>query len=582
MTPMNSYFLKGPNGALFLCDYGSESSACVVHFPAFAEEMNKSRHLVHQQAEVLASAGYRVIILDPFGTGDSEGDFSDATPERWIADFDFLLSVLADQGAEHFTAWGLRAGCLLANAVALSKPVFDRFLFWAPMLDGKAVLAQFLRLRIAASMMAGQRETVNDLKAAISGGSSVIEVAGYGLHPDLPAQLEELSLDVSTFSDVDTVCWMDISSREGAELSLPARKLIDQLAGKMTVVSRVIYGDAFWGTQELAFVPALIEQTAQLLGSASGKVVGAYSIDLHRSTTNICEPMIVSCHEHTLLTLIHDSTPDILSDLAVVIVVGGPQYRIGSHRQFLLLSRYLATHGITNIRFDYRGMGNSGGKLTGFESIDDDIRATIDALIERRPAIKRIVLWGLCDGATASVFYAPNDQRVVGLVLLNPWVRSEQGEAEAFLKHYYLSRFLSKSFWKKFLSGGVNFRQSISSLVTLLNTRFARSTEKVIPDHALSLPRLESGIALPERLWTHLQAFSGKTKCILSENDLTAAEFRLAVKASDVLSLWCEGDDVEMIEIAGADHTFSTREWRDQVAHVTAHWVKQLDLSVTK
>jgi len=30
----------------------------------------------------------------------------------------------------------------------------------------------------------------------------------------------------------------------------------------------------------------------------------------------------------------------------VLIVVGGPQYRVGSHRQFVLLARYLAERGI--------------------------------------------------------------------------------------------------------------------------------------------------------------------------------------------------------------------------------------------
>ena len=53
--------------------------------------------------------------------------------------------------------------------------------------------------------------------------------------------------------------------------------------------------------------------------------------------------------------------PDTSSDCGVLVVVGGPQYRAGSHRQFLLLSRRLATEGYPTLRFDYRGMGDSGG-----------------------------------------------------------------------------------------------------------------------------------------------------------------------------------------------------------------------------
>ena len=39
----------------------------------------------------------------------------------------------------------------------------------------------------------------------------------------------------------------------------------------------------------------------------------------------------------------------------MVIVVGGPQYRAGSHRQFTLLARHIAAAGYPVLRFDARG-----------------------------------------------------------------------------------------------------------------------------------------------------------------------------------------------------------------------------------
>ncbi len=575
---MDSYFIKGPNGALFLCDYGKESSSCVIHFPAFAEEMNKSRHLVHLQAEALAHQGYRVLVLDPFGTGDSEGDFSEATPHRWVADYNFLISLLVEQGVQHFVAWGLRAGCLLAGAVAQQSPVFDRFLFWAPVLDGKLMFTQFLRLRIAASMMSGQRETANELKSLISDGESLVEIAGYGIHPDMPEQLEGLSLRVNDFAKAEQVFWVDINSRE-VELNLPARRLVEQLSDVLLVDVKNVLGDAFWGTQELVSNPELITQTASLLGPA---LCGPPALTSVNTTEGESKPLKVICNGVALSCLLHEGAGANLSDTAVIVVVGGPQYRVGSHRQFLLLSRHLAAQGITSVRFDYRGMGDSSGELLGFESVDDDIRSVVDALLIHKPSIKRVVLWGLCDAATASVFYAPSDKRVAGLVLLNPWVRSEQGEAEAMLKHYYLERVLSKSFWKKLFSGSVNIKQSISSFAALIKTRFSVSsaTDKSCPQ--ASLPRLESGLDLPARLNAHLQVFAGRSLVILSENDLTAAEFRLAMKGQDGLSAWFESSMVESLEVEDADHTFSTQRWRDQVADATARWVQQLDQKAAK
>ena len=109
-------------------------------------------------------------------------------------------------------------------------------------------------------------------------------------------------------------------------------------------------------------------------------------------------------------------------DVGVLIVVGGPQYRVGSHRQFVLLARHLAEAGVSCMRFDYRGMGDAGGGQRDFENVGADIRAAIDVFTTRTPAVRRVVLWGLCDGASAACFYAPTDERGAGLVLLNPWV----------------------------------------------------------------------------------------------------------------------------------------------------------------
>ncbi|WP_229507809.1 hydrolase 1, exosortase A system-associated [Massilia sp. Dwa41.01b] len=133
----------------------------------------------------------------------------------------------------------------------------------------------------------------------------------------------------------------------------------------------------------------------------------------------------------------------------VLVVVGGPQYRAGSHRQFTLLARDLADAGIPALRFDYRGMGDSEGDLQTFEHVEDDLRAAIDRFFLEVPGMREVVLWGLCDGASAAAMYAPQDARVSGLVLLNPRVRTEAGAARATIKHYYRARLFDARLWKR-------------------------------------------------------------------------------------------------------------------------------------
>ena len=71
-------------------------------------------------------------------------------------------------------------------------------------------------------------------------------------------------------------------------------------------------------------------------------------------------PLSFACQDCRLYGVLH--RPRSRGRSGVLIVVGGPQYRVGSHRQFVLLARFLAGRSIPVLRFDYRGMGDSEGE----------------------------------------------------------------------------------------------------------------------------------------------------------------------------------------------------------------------------
>ena len=250
----------------------------------------------------------------------------------------------------------------------------------------------------------------------------------------------------------------------------------------------------------------------------------------------------------------------------VVIVVGGPQCRIGSHRQFVLLARLLGQRGITTLRFDYRGMGDSSGDLRDFTAIDEDIRAAVDILKSANPKLETIVLWGLCDAASASLFYAYKDPRIAGLVLANPWVRTDVGEAQAYLNHYYRARFLDSAFWKKMLRGQFDFFGSLRSFFATIR----KAMRKTAPESG------DRELPLRERMYASWANFSGDVLVLLSGEDLTAQEFLNMVKASSQWRELLDGPRVTKHNMPSANHTFSRDEWRDEVANATANWILAL------
>jgi len=259
------------------------------------------------------------------------------------------------------------------------------------------------------------------------------------------------------------------------------------------------------------------------------------------------------------------AAPEAASHTGVLVVVGGPQYRVGSHRQFVLLSRALAVAGYAVMRFDYRGMGDSGGEICGFEHVTEDIAAAIRGFREACPQLDQVVLWGLCDAASASLLYwdTTHDPLIKGLVLLNPWVRTEAGLAKTHLKHYYGQRLFQADFWRKVLTGKLGIGRAIGGLIGSVRNARQQQNEAALSNTS----------SFQNRMLRGLKAFPGQVLLLLSGNDYTAKEF-LEISRTDPTWASClKQANIVQTEIAEADHTFSSAEWRMQVENVTMQWL---------
>jgi exosortase A-associated hydrolase 1 len=277
------------------------------------------------------------------------------------------------------------------------------------------------------------------------------------------------------------------------------------------------------------------------------------------------QPVMMPCAGETLLGIL--SQPAQPSRLGMVMVVGGPQYRVGSHRQFVLLARRLARAGFAVLRFDYRGMGDSGGERRPFDAVQQDIDVAINTLQQLCPGVEQLVLWGLCDGASAALLYSGQQTptRLVGLCLLNPWVRSEATLARTRIKHYYTGRLLDAAFWQRLWQGQYEWRPSLVSLWHSL--RALRSGARPTPSH----------VPFQQYMALALRGFSGEVLLLTSAKDYTAKEFLECAQSDPAWQGLLQRPQVQRIDVAEADHTFSRASWRALAEQAVLDWMRRLE-----
>ena len=259
--------------------------------------------------------------------------------------------------------------------------------------------------------------------------------------------------------------------------------------------------------------------------------------------------------------------PEVSADVGVLILVGGPQYRVGSHRQFTLLARSLAESGFASLRFDYRGMGDSEGEKCGFDEAEDDISSAIDTLLASAPGVTRVVLWGLCDAASSALIFAYRHARVAGVILLNPWVHSGVYSPQVKLAHYYRPAFAKRHQWRRLLSGQIRllpaFQELAQDSLALLG-RFSKSSSRKSSDRSFIQLMLEG-----------FEQFQHGILIVLSEADLTAREFSTLIAHDAEWKAATSKPAVTIKTLTGADHTFSQKPWKDDVSRLTIEWLRQ-------
>lgn len=273
--PAEPAFLQSAAGAIFTLFYRPRADhakgGAVLIVPPFAEEMNKSRRMFALLARDLSCLGYGVMLVDLYGTGDSEGEFVEARWAMWKEDIARSAEWLQGQGAESFYLLGLRLGALLALDVAKNFGFpLKRIVLWQPVTSGSVTLTQFLRLRLAASMMDSikEKETTEQLRRVLFQERVPLEVGGYELAPGLASAIEALNLAALGAAGLPPIDWFEVVSAEGRPMPPASQRVTELWEGKgLEVHTQTIAGEPFWSAPEVTVVPALLSATAAIFRS---------------------------------------------------------------------------------------------------------------------------------------------------------------------------------------------------------------------------------------------------------------------------------------------------------------------------
>lgn len=270
---MIPFFLSGVGGKLF-CIYHEPSPETgyrgeLIFVPPFAEELNQSRHSVARAARRLASRGYGVLLLDLFGTGDSEGSFEECRWGIWREDVMKADGWLRARGHDKIGLWGLRLGALLAAETSAAHPgKFSRLVLWQPVTRGKNFLNQFLRIRMMGAVIGegGTGETTTQLRACLERGE-IVRINGYPLAHGLAHDLDRLDIRESVPESSVPVLWCEVTA-SSAELTMTSRRVLDAWTSQgANVFELPVVDEPFWSVQALEPVWAdhLIAATAEAL-----------------------------------------------------------------------------------------------------------------------------------------------------------------------------------------------------------------------------------------------------------------------------------------------------------------------------
>jgi len=147
---MEPFFFGPPERRLFGVYHAPAPTAMkdcgVVFCYPLAHEYYNARLYTVQVAASLCRAGLPVLRFDYYGTGESAGDFQEASVAQWLDDIGLACDELRSRGCRRLCLAGLRFGATLAGLFCTNPNAADALVLWEPIAKGADYLREIAGL----------------------------------------------------------------------------------------------------------------------------------------------------------------------------------------------------------------------------------------------------------------------------------------------------------------------------------------------------------------------------------------------------------------------------------------------------
>jgi len=542
---------------------GAASEQVWILCPPFAEEEKCARRILTEIALDLQRAGHSSLLFNFSGTGDSEGDFANATLENWRDEIVAMCELAQHRKPNaKIHLLGVRLGASLAAQVA-EKCAVENLVLLEPVLDGKAYLAQLGQRRRLRGMLT-DADKIDDRAPE--------DLDGWPLGNALKTQLEELQLGRLQLP-AKTQLWQIGARREVS----PALQV---WADENQLQPKVLLMPPFWNRLDTVSPEPLLS-ALDLCHSIVGTCGGTSTRDvrmtdqgraaarpyglLDKSTFSTDETLFTISGKSGALAAIFHLPPNAKSTF-ILMLHGWSGYRSGPHQMQTRAARHFAQLGFPVLRFDFAGRGDSDGatELATLATMKDDVDAVLQWIKSTFPS-HNVLLAGLCSGCEVA-FSAAASPLINGMMLWSAPVFAAGASQERTRRkrwHYlgeYARKLLRASTYQKILRGCVD----------------VRGVSKVLSHQGGEAKNIESD--LPGQLP------KGWRQSILKRNEKLAIPVLMIFGSADPTAAealnWYENQFPKDCEretkwIEGANHSYYGLAWEREVMEKSGEWLRR-------